>query len=146
MRFLKIGQLVLNLRHIESVGMDVEFQGKRVTFVRMNRAHTQQKRLGEEVQMKEISISYRFEGRAAQAINLFFGGEMPLYPGYNGWLFDIAQGMKNYEKVRAKEEFEQAENKVVGIQEQLATGIAVERPKIDLGKVRLKLEKKSEEV
>ena len=165
MEFLKIGSLTLNLRHIESVGMDVEFQGKRVTFIRMNRTHTQRKTTTEGVQEKEISISYRFEGRAALAVNAFFSGEMPIYPGYNGWLFDIALGMKHFEKVKAKQEFEVLENKVEALdmrgggerttvtlraaghpgQETFAEPKDKKPVKLDLSKVRMKLEKPREE-
>ena len=103
-------------------------------------------------------------GRAALAVNAFFSGEMSIYPGYNGWLFDIAQGMKHYEKVKAKQEFEVLENKVEALDmrggaEKTTTLRAAGHPgqetfaepndkkpvKLDLSKVRMKLEKSREE-
>lgn len=145
-QFLKIGPLVLNLRHIESVGLDIEVKGKVVTLVRMNRGHRQQQIIEGQIREKDVVVSYTFEGKAAQAVNAFFSGEMPFYPGYNGWLYDIAQGVKAMERKQAQEQFQADEVKV-----ERAASLMLELPpqaptqpqakvgRIDLSKVRSKI-------
>lgn len=135
-KFIKVGPLVLNEERIESVGLEVEVRGQKVTLIRMARGHRQRTEDGE----RDVVVTYTFVGKAAEAVKLYFGGEMPLYPGYNGWLMDLAKGYSNWERLQREEKFAQVEEEV---REMMPAPPLNDRPsrgvKLDVMKIREKL-------